>query len=130
MPWAPDDAIRWVLRVGAVFNSAAALMLLFPTSFGAFAGVPSSGSVFHAWLLALFVGLFGATYAWMSFQREIPRPLLGLAAIGKTGVFLVALACWLRADIAFATFALTLVDLAFAAVFFWWLGRTSKVARL
>lgn len=118
---ATDGAIRWVLRFGAVFNGVAALMLLFPDSLGALAGVPASGSVFHTWLLALFVALFGATYAWMSFQPEIPRPLLGLAAIGKTGVFFVALACWLRSEIPFATFLLAIVDLVFAAAFFWWL---------
>lgn len=119
-----DSLIRQVLRIGAAFNTMATLVLLLPDSFGAFAGLPPSGSVFHTWLLALFVGLFGATYAWMSFQQEIPRSLLGLAAIGKTGVFFVALACWLRADIPFPAFALAIADLAFAAVFFWWLRRS------
>lgn len=119
-----DGAIRWVLRFSAVFNSVAALMLLLPDSFGAFAGLPPSGSVFHTWLLVLFVGLFGATYAWMSFQPDIPRPLLGLAAIGKTGVFFVSLACWLRSDIPFPAFSLAIADLLFAAAFFWWLRRS------
>jgi len=116
-----DGIIRWVLRIGAAFNTLAMLMLLLPDSFGTLAGIPASGSVFHTWLLALFVGLFGATYAWMSFQAEIVRPLLGLAAIGKTGVFFIALACWLRSDIPIATFCLAIADLSFAAVFFWWL---------
>ncbi|MFT3805453.1 hypothetical protein [Arenimonas sp.] len=120
---AAENLIRWTLGIGALFNLAAALMLLFPQSFGAFAGVPVSESVFHTWLLALFVALFGATYAWMAHQPEIPRPLLGLAAIGKTGVFFVALACWIRNDIPLTTFSLAIADLAFAAAFFWWLRR-------
>lgn len=117
-------AMRTVLWIGAVFNTVAALMLAFPATLGAVAGLPSQGPVFYRWLLALFVALFGAAYAWLAGQPTFSRPLLTLAALGKTGVFVVALACLWRGDISFRTFSVAIGDLAFAVVFLLWLLST------
>jgi hypothetical protein len=112
-------AIRPVLWIGAVFNAAVALGLLFPLVPGL--APPSTAPVFHTWTLAYFVALFGATYAWLARQPVIPRPLVALAAIGKAGVFVIALACLLRGDIGPPLFAVAVVDLLFALAFLAWL---------
>jgi len=117
----PRDLImRRALAIGAVFNFAAAAMILFPHSIGRFADVPLSAPRFYSWLLALFIALFGCVYAWLARRPVIDRPLVGLAIIGKTGVFLVALACLVTGDITARTFATAVGDLAFAAAFLWW----------
>jgi hypothetical protein len=116
-----DLIMRRVLVVAAMFNFAAAAMILFPQSIGRFADVPLSAPHFHSWLLALFIALFGGVYAWLSRRAVIDRPLIGMAVLGKTGVFLVALVCLATGDITARTFATAIGDLAFAAVFLWWL---------
>jgi hypothetical protein len=120
--------MRKILWVGVAFNAIAALMLAFPNSLGALVGLPPVGSIFYPWLLAFFVALFGATYAWLAVQPTLHRPLVMLAAIGKTGVFVVALACLLRGDIAFRAFSVAIGDLVFAGIFFLWLRSTSVSA--
>ena len=109
-------AMRPVLWIGAAFNIAVAWQLLS-------AGAPeSSGEArFHHWLLAYFVALFGVVYAWLARQPTIPRPLVALAAVGKAGVFVIAVACLLRGGLAPRTFAVAVVDLAFALYFLAWL---------
>jgi hypothetical protein len=54
----------------------------------------------------------------MAVQPQVPQSMLGLASLGKAGVFAVALACWLRGDIATRTLAVTGIDLAFSTWFF------------
>ena len=111
-----ERAIRPLLRVGALFNAVVALSLL----------LPAAGPVFHRWVLAWFVALFGAAYAWMAGQAVIPRALVALAATGKAGVFAIALACLLRREIALAMFAVAVADLGFAAVFAAWLRASRR----
>jgi hypothetical protein len=111
-------AIRPVLWSGAAFNVLVALSMVFPPAFGL---PPPPGAPFNTWILAWFVVLFGAAYGWMARQPRIPRPLVALAAIGKAGVFAIALACLLRGDIDRPAFAVAAVDGLFALVFVAWL---------
>ena len=116
-------AIRPVLWSGAAFNGVVALSMLFPSMFGLPA--PPPGAQFNAWILSWFVVLFGAAYGWMAMQPAIPRPLVALAAIGKAGVFAIALACLLRHDIGRLPFAVAAVDGLFALAFLAWLRATA-----
>jgi hypothetical protein len=122
----PDALMRWLLWIGAAFNAGAALMLAFPDSVGAVSGLPAGGPLFYRWLLVLFVGLFGGAYAWLALQPRICRPLVGLAALGKTGVFLVAIACWKMGDIPLQSLPPAIGDLAFAIAFAGWLQATRR----
>lgn len=117
--------MRRVLWVGVVFNALVASMLMFPSTLGALAALPPIGSVFYLWMLTFFVVLFSATYAWLALEPTISRPVVALAAFGKTGAFVVALACLLRGDIQLRTFWVSIGDLAFALYFFFWLRATS-----
>lgn len=121
------SAIRPVLWLGAAFNAAVALGLLLPSVAGAL--LPPPAPAFHTWTRAYFVALFAATYAWLAMQPTIPRPVVGVAAIGKAGVFAIALACLLRGDIGPRTFAVGVVDLGFALCFLAWLRRPVIGAR-
>ena len=123
-----SEMMRKILWVGVVFNATAALMLAFPSSLGALVGLPPVSSVFYTWLLSFFVALFGATYAWLASQPTLNRPIVMLAALGKSGVFVIALACLLRGDIEFRTFSVAVGDLVFASLFFLWLRSASTSA--
>ena len=124
-PW-PLRAMRPVLWVGVAFNLCVALMLVFPDTLGGFAALPPVGSAFYRWMLVYFVVLFSATYAWLAVQPVISQALVGLAALGKAGVFVVALVCWTRGEVEFRTLAVALVDLVFAAYFMAWLRATMR----
>ena len=121
--------MRIALWLGAFFNFGAALMLIFPVSLGQIAGLPASGSLFYNWLLALFIGIFGATYAWLARQPQIDRSLVTLAIIGKMGVFAVALACWLLGEISLRGYVVAIGDLVFGIIFWWWLRGELGVLR-
>ena len=113
--------MRYVLWVGVVFNALVALMLVFPTTFDSWATLPPIGSDFYRWMLTFFVMLFSATYAWIALEPTISRPIVALAAIGKTGAFIIALVCLLLGDIHIKSFFVSAGDLAFAIYFFLWL---------
>jgi hypothetical protein len=120
-----NQTMRGVLWADVVFNGFAALLLSFPSTLGTLVGLPPSGTVFYPWLLAFFIALFGAAYAWLALQPTFSRPFITLAVFGKCGVFVVALACLLRGDIQFRTFSVTIGDLAFGIFFFLWLRSTA-----
>lgn len=122
-------AMRPVLWVGVAFNLVVAGMVLFPATLGALAALPPVGSEFYRWMLAYFVVLFAATYAWLARQPRIPHALVGLASLGRLGVVAVALACVLLEKIELRTFLLTGIDLAFAAYFAAWMRASLRAGR-
>lgn len=109
--------------LAAAFNAFAALMLAFPASIGAFTGLPPEGPLIYRWVMVMFVALFGAAYAWMARQESLCRPLLTLAALAKTSVFIVAMVCWQLGDIPAKALPPAVIDLIFALVFFRLLAR-------
>ena len=119
-------SIRKVLWIGVPFNLLVALMLVFPDTLGGLAALPPLGSEFYRWMLVYFVALFAATYAWLAVQPTISQPLVGLAALGKMGVFVVSLVCLLRGDVGVRTFLVALVDMAFALYFMAWLRAAGR----
>ena len=80
-----------------------------------------------------FVVLFAGAYAWVALQPTIHRPLVALAAIGKAGAFALFLICWLAGAASGLSVVALGGDLAFAAIFAWWLlgqpGPTEGIAR-
>lgn len=116
-----DQLLRRVLRVSVVFNLAGALMFLFPASLGQLAGMPTPVPTIYSAALAYLVALFAGTYAWMARQPRINRPLVAFAACGKGGFFVVVLLCWLAGAASGLALLAATGDLAFAAIFTWWL---------
>ncbi len=123
-----SKVMRRVLWAGAAFNALVALMLMFPSTLGALAALPSVGSIYYRWMLTFFVLLFSATYAWLALEPTISRPIVILSAVGKTGAFIIALVCLARGDILLRTFSVSIGDLAFAIYFFLWLRSTAVSA--
>jgi hypothetical protein len=116
-----DRLMRRALWATAAFNLVAALLVAFPDTLGRLAALPAPAPPLYTTLLALFVLLFGGAYAWLARQPRIDRPLVGLAAAGKTGVFLVASVLWLAGEASFPIVVMATGDLGFAAIFVWWL---------
>jgi len=127
-PMEPDAVLRRALWLTAVFNTAGALAFLWPGSLGQLAGLPAEAPLVYRASLAFLVGFFGATYAWLALQERIDRPLVGFAAFGKAGYFVVATACWLVGAVPPLAVVAASGDLGFAALFGWWLRTTRASA--
>ncbi len=122
--------MRCTLWVSAAFSLGAVLLFAAPSSpMAQLAGLPLPVPRIYSWLVAVFVALFGGAYAWLARAPIISRPLVGLAAIGKTGVFLLVLVCWLIGEGPGRGVLIACGDLAFAAIFSWWLLGSSTVAQ-
>lgn len=122
-----DTRLRLALWLTAGMNLTVAVLLLVPqSSAGQLAGLPQEPvPAVYAGLLAAVIALFGGAYAWMARAAVIDRPLLTVAAIGKTAAFVLVLALWTQ-GLASGRFAALLVgDALFAAMFWTWLFGTA-----
>jgi len=116
-----DRVMRRALSASAFFNLGGALLFAFPASLGQLAGFPAPVPHLYSVFLAFVVALFGGTYAWLARQPRIDRPLVAFSALGKTGFFVAVLACWLLGEVPGRAVLGASGDLAFAAIFAWWL---------
>lgn len=122
-PRISEGVLRAALWTTAAANLAVAAMLLFPQSApGQLAGLPQEPSpLLLRAMLALMIALFGLAYVWLARRDTVDRVLLGFAAIGKFGAFLLVLGLWIAGHAA-PRFALLMSgDLLFAALFTGWL---------
>ena len=114
--------MRAALWETAFWNVIGSLSFIFPESLGQIFGLPAPAPHLYTWFIAFIIDLFAVTYAWLARQPEIDRPLVVVAALGKTGLFAIVFACWLLEELPGRGAALASVDLAFAVIFFWWLS--------
>jgi hypothetical protein len=119
-----DRLMRRALWTTAAFNCAAGVLVAFPSSLGRLAALPVPVPRLYSTLLALFIFLFGGAYAWLARQPRIDRPLVALAALGKTGVFVAVVLLWLVGEAPVEAAVAAGGDLGFAAIFAWWLVTT------
>ncbi|MEM7126041.1 MAG: hypothetical protein AAF702_06925 [Chloroflexota bacterium] len=119
-------AIKFTLWLSAFFNLGAALLLLFPGSYlGQSMGLPDTVHPLYAGMTAYMIALFGGAYAWLGMQAEPVRSMVYFGAIGKLGVFVLAVGLWMSSTISALLLGLASGDLIFSLFWFWWL-RSAK----
>jgi len=118
-----------VFAVGALFNLATGLPLLFATeTFLKAAGGSPSPDLLSAQLAGLLITVLGIGYGMVAWKPIVNRPIAWLGVMGKAPLILLV---WTHVQAGRAptsAFALPLVDLTFAALFLVFLLRT-KPAR-
>jgi len=115
-------SIRLTLWASVFFNLFAAALLAFPGSAVAqLLEMPADAPLLYRTISALAIGLFGLAYAWMALQHRPDRPLLAFSAIMKSSVFAAAATLWLMELLSVRLVLVTVVDLVFAVIWFWWL---------
>jgi hypothetical protein len=125
-----DHILRGALWASFAYNLGGAFLFAFPsTALGRFAGMPAAVPLAYRSLLAFFVLLFGGTYAWLARQPNIVRPLVGLAAVGKAGAFMVLCVCWILGEAPGRGVVIAIGDLIFASIFAWWLLADQPVGQ-
>ncbi len=121
--------MRSTLWASVPFNIGAALLFACPSSsLGQLAGLPRSAPRVYTMLLAWFVVLFGGSYAWLACQARIDRPLVAIAAIGKSGVFVTIVVLWWIGDAPGRGVLAATSDLVLAAIYAWWVIGARKAA--
>lgn len=119
----PTAVVRRALWASVPANLGVAALMLAPTSWlGRLVGLPDPAPhpVYRV-LLALFLALFGGAYAWLALAPRIDRALVAFGAIGKTLAVVATGVVWLQGLASGRWMLLISGDLAFAAVFTWWL---------
>lgn len=116
-----EKVLRKALWATVVFNAGAVLMTLLPERFEQVMAMPPAAPPFHRAMVAFFIALFGACYAWLAMRPVIDRPLLTVGVIGKTGAFVLAVWFWLAGQLPLPIVLAGSIDLAFAAIFAAWL---------
>jgi hypothetical protein len=118
-----DRIVRAALGVSVLFNLGAALLFAFPDSVLAqTAGMAAGAPPLYRALVALFLVLFAGAYAWLCVAREIARPFVAFAAIGKSLAFLTFVLLWLLGLGPARGAAASSGDAMLACVFLWWLA--------
>lgn len=128
-----DSLMRLTLWLSAAANLGVAGLVLFPASVLAqFAGLPAEPvPALYRTLLALFIALFGAAYAWLARQVVVSRAFVAFAATGKFLAFSITLLLWMTSLTPGRWALLMAGDLVLAAVFVVWLvnGREASASR-
>lgn len=115
---------RRILWLSALTNVGGALLFALPASpLGQLAGLPADVPLLYRAFVTLFVLIYGGMYAWLAVQPVIHRPMVALAAIGKSSAFALVLLLWLVGEASAKSLALLAADLALAALYCLWLRR-------
>ena len=121
-----DANFRRILWLSALTNLTGALLFALPASpLGQLAGLPADVPLLYRGFVTLFVLIYGGMYAWLAVQALIPRPMVALAAIGKSSAFALVLLLWLMGAASLMSVALLSADLALAALYWAWLRRSA-----
>ena len=121
------ETLRIILKISAAFNLFAAVLLAFPLTLGKLVGLPEPGSLFYSLMLSLAIAIYGAIYYWLSVSQLINRALLIFAMVGKFGVFVIAIFCFLSGAIESKAVGPAIVDLVFGLAFMAWLISNNPV---
>jgi hypothetical protein len=117
-----DKLVRSALGFSVVYNLVGGLLFAFPSStLSQLAGLPSPVSPVYSALVGYFVLLFGGAYAWLALQPTIDRPMVALAAVGKSGVFTLIFVFWLIGHVPGLGVVAAIGDLVLAVIFAHWL---------
>ena len=115
-----EKILRITLSISFLFNIISAYVIFMPDGFlGQFIGLPKSVPIAYKVFLSFLIAYFGLVYLWMSFQTQIDRPLVKVAAGAKTLTFFLFLGLWLFGHVTGLAALMAVGDLVFGAI---WIG--------
>ena len=120
-----DRLFRRSLFLTGLLNLFGAVLIAPPSvALRALAGLPESGHPLHAWLLSLWILFFGVAYLRLSVSTAQERYFVAIGAAGKASFSLLLVAYALAGELPVRAALAGSADLAFAAIFAWWLLAT------
>lgn len=122
-----DSLVRKTLAFSVLYNLGGAVIFFFPGSIGKLVGLPQPAHFAYSGFCAAVILIFAGVYFWLARSPQIDKPLVAVAAIGKTSFFLVMLISWMIGESSIIGVLLATVDLAMAVIFAQWvLSDTSR----
>jgi hypothetical protein len=121
---------RSLLATGFLNLFGAVLMAPPAIALRALAGLPEPAHPLHGWILSLWVLFFGVGYLRLSVSTAQERYFVAIGAAGKASFSLVVATCALAGDLPARAALAGSADLAFAAIFAYWLYATREVPAL
>ncbi len=86
-------------------------------------GLPTTIHPLYLWVIAIWIGLFGCCYFWLSITGRSEQLFMALGAAGKLSFFLLFLGYWWNGELPLLAPIAVSGDLFFALLFVWWLHR-------
>jgi hypothetical protein len=124
-----DRFFRRSLFATGLFNLFGAALLAPPSvALRALTGLPEASHPLHAWLLSLWILFFGVGYLRLSVSSAQERYFVAIGAAGKASFSLLLVAYALAGDLPVRAALAGSTDLAFAAIFTYWLFATRAAA--
>ena len=124
-----ERTLRAALYFTFFYNMMGFVTFLAPERFGQLAGLPADVPVLFTGFIALNILLFGFVGLWQARQRQINGPVLIIFGISKISFCLLMGISWLKGDVAFAGFAMSLVDFVMGIIFLLGARRARSYSR-
>lgn len=122
-----ERLFRRALLATGLLNFFGALLIAPPSvALRALAGLPEAGHPLYAWILSLWILFFGIAYLRLSMSRARERYFVAIGAAGKASFSLLLAAYALAGDLPARAALAGSADLAFAAIFAYWLVATRE----
>jgi hypothetical protein len=122
---AVDRLFRRALLATGFMNLFGAVLLAPPAvALRAMTGLPEAGHPLYAWSLSLWILFFGVGYLRLAVSTSQERFFVAIGAAGKAAFSVLLAAFWLAGDLPARAALAGSADLAFAAVFAYWLWAT------
>jgi len=120
-----DRLFRRALLATGFMNLFGAVLIAPPAvALRALAGLPEAGHPLYAWILSLWILFFGVAYLRLSASTAGERYFVAIGAAGKASFSLLLAAYALAGDLPVRAALAGSADLAFAAIFAYWLVAT------
>lgn len=126
----PDPLIRAALWSSVGLN-ALGVAVFAPVALGFQSSLlPIDAPPYFAGQIGFTIALFGAVYAWLALQPNVPRELVAVGGLGKLGFFGLTTA-YAAVGIVPTKMALQATpDLVLGAIFLWWALRARRATTL
>ena len=112
-----ERLLRTTLYFTFFYNLMGFITFLAPERFGQLAGLPAGVPFLFTGFIAFNILLFGLVGLWQARQPDMNRPVLAIIGISKITFCLLMGLSWLKGEVAFAGFLMSLVDFAMGIVF-------------
>lgn len=119
---------RYCLLLTAIFNLFGAISFAPPVyySMADMLGLPTDVSPFFLWIIADWIFIFGAAYAWLSINPKPESFFVAVAAACKITLAIFSFLFWFTNDLPLTSVWVGGCDFLFGIVFIFWLFQTKN----
>ncbi|WP_427160421.1 hypothetical protein ACQFX9_01685 [Aliinostoc sp. HNIBRCY26] len=115
---------RYCLFLTTIFNLFGAIRFAPPVYYGANTVELPKDAIFVHWVIASWIFILGAGYAWLAITAKPEKFFIAVAAACKIAIAILFFIFWFQGDLSFTFLLAGCGDLFFAFAFIFWLWQT------